>query len=187
MDLNFDIIINILLILLIIISGFMIAGYNELIRKRNRVEEAESNIQIYLKERFDLVPNLVEVVKGYTKHESETLEDVTKTRQNYNSEGGFSVRQVDAAEKSIDRLIAVAESYPNLKADGQYLNLSHKLSSIEDEIEHARRIYNYDATDYNTKIQTVPFSVISKIFNFRKKDLFKVESEDEREPVKVKM
>ena len=186
MDLNFNIIIDILLIILIIVSSFMIYGYNALIQRRNDVEKSESDIQIYLEKRFDLVPNLVEVVKGYTKHEQKAIEDVTKARESYGG-GKFNVTDIDAADKSISRFVAITENYPDLKANTEYMNLSQKLSKIEDEIGHVRRVYNRTATDYNTKVQTVPFSLVAKIFNFKKKDLFKVKSEEEREPVKVKL
>jgi len=182
---NIDIVINILLVVVLVITGFMIYGYNVLVKRQNHAEESESNIQIYLEKRFDLVPNLVEVVKGYTKHEEDTIKDVVKAREKYG--GQFSVSGVDAAEKSINRLIAIAEKYPNLKADTQYLSLSHKLAEIEDEIERVRRTYNRVVTGYNTKVQTVPFSLVAKIFNFKKKDLFRVEAEEKQEAVKIKM
>lgn len=184
---NFDIIIDILLILLIILSIFVICGYNALIKRQNEVEESESNIQIYLEKRFDLVPNLVEVVKGYTKHESETLTDVVKARQKYESKERFSVKDIDAADKSINQLVAIAENYPELKANTQYLDLSQKLSKVEDEIGRARKKYNRTAVEYNTKAQTVPYNAVAKMFNFQKKELFKLDSDEKKDTVSVKM
>ena len=183
---DLDILINILLIIVIIVALFFISCYNSLVHKQAKTDECASNIQISLKERFDLVPNLVETVKGYTKHESGTLEDVTKARQGY-KEDDFNIKNIENSEHSINRLIAVAESYPDLKASAQYQSLSSKLQQLEDRINIARHRYNRVTADYNIKVQKFPSSIVAKIFNFQKKDLFKLTSDKEQENVTVKL
>ena len=182
---DYDIIIDIALVIVIIISAFIIACYNSLIRKLNKVDECTSNIQIFLKERFDLVPNLVETVKGYTKHEGDTLEEVTKLRQHYDKDSILSAKEIDNSDRKINNLIAIAESYPDLKASAQYRELSSNLADLEDQIQTSRRRYNHVATDYNVGIQKFPAVAVAKIFNFQKKELFKLSSEKEQENIKV--
>ena len=182
---DYDIIIDIALVIVIIISAFIIACYNSLIRKLNKVDECTSNIQIFLKERFDLVPNLVEVVKGYTKHESGTLEEVTKLRQHYDKDSILSAKEIDNSDQKINNLIAIAENYPDLKASVQYRELSGDLAELEEKIQTSRRHYNHIATDYNVSIQKFPSVAVAKILNFQKKELFKLSSEKEQENIKV--
>ncbi len=172
----------------IILALWIIAIYNELVKKRQMVEEAWSGIDVQLKRRHDLIPNLVETVKGYAKHEKETLENVTKAR----------ARAMDArtpeekmkAEQDLSRallnLFAVAEAYPDLKANENFLHLQEELSKIEDEIQLARRYYNATVRDYNIAIQTFPKNIVANMFGFKKYEYFEIEEPEEKEPPQVK-
>ncbi len=184
---------TLLIALFILIAGlavlalWVIAIYNDLVRKRQMVEEAWSGIDVQLKRRHDLIPNLVETVKGYAKHERETLENVTRAR----------ARAMDArtpeermkAEQDLSRallnLFAVAEAYPDLKANENFLHLQKELSAIEDEIQLARRYYNATVREYNIAIQTFPRNIVASIFGFREYQYFEMEPQ-EKEPPQVK-
>lgn len=162
----------------------ILLGYNKLIKLRNKVNQSKSGIDIYLNQRFDLIPNLVECVKGYSKHETELFENVAKLRTIYNEN-----KNLDNASKlnnTVNKLLAVAESYPDLKASEQFLNLQHNLVKIESQLQAARRIYNNDVTTYNTKIQTVPSNIIANIFGFKLAELFQIE-EYKKENINIEM
>lgn len=159
------IIIVILIVLLII--------YNGLIRKRNAVKQSRSSIDVYLTQRFDLIPNLVECVKGYAKHEETLLESITKLRTEYNVSKDLS--KASLLNKQINQLIAVGENYPDLKASESFLNLQKTLTKMEDQLQAARRLYNVDVTAYNTAIQVFPTNLIASIFNFTEEKLFELE------------
>ncbi len=170
--------------IVIIVILIILFGYNKLIRLRNKVNQSKSGIDVYLNQRFDLIPNLVECVKGYSKHESELFENVTKFRSLYNEN-----KNLDNASKlnnTVNKLLAVAENYPDLKASEQFLNLQHNLVKIESQLQAARRIYNNDVTTYNTKIQTVPSNIIANIFGFTPAELFQIE-EYKKENINVEM
>ena len=168
-----DIVYIILAVVLLIIL-IIIAEYNKMIRLQNKVKQYASGIDISLNKRFDLIPNLVECIKSYTKYEGETLENIIEKRNHYNQTKGLNVKEANEINNDLNKLIAVAENYPDLKANTQYMSLNEKLSSIEDEIEVARKIYNSCVTDYNTKIETVPSNLISGIFGFKKARLFEI-------------
>ena len=153
----------VLIIALIIVILIMLGSYNSLVKLRNKVNQAKSGIDVYLNQRFDLIPNLVECVKGYAKHEVEVLEKITQLRAEY------------SRSKDIKEVIAVAEQYPELKASEQFLNLQKSLSKMESQLQAARRIYNNEVTAYNTTINTVPTNIIAKMFNFKEAELFTVE------------
>lgn len=159
------IIIVILIVLLII--------YNGLIRKRNAVKQSRSSIDVYLTQRFDLIPNLVECVKGYAKHEETLLESITKLRTEYNVSKDLD--KASLLNKQINQLIAVGENYPDLKASESFLNLQKTLTKMEDQLQAARRLYNVDVTAYNTAIQVFPTNLIASIFNFTEEKLFELE------------
>ena len=167
--------INLSLIIIIIICGIIILYYNKLIRLRNKVKEAESGIDIYLNQRFDLIPNLVECVKGYTEHESTTLEDLVAKRTAYNKTEGLNIQEAEKINKEINHIMAVAENYPDLKASAQYLSLQNSLSKIEEQLNVARIEYNNKVTSYNDTVETIPSSIIAKMFAFDKMELFKIE------------
>lgn len=170
------------LIAVIIILLIILAQYNNLIRLKKKVEQAKSGIDVYLNQRFDLIPNLVECVKGYSNYEKETLENITKMRVDYNQTK--SLKQGERLNNNINKIMAVAENYPDLKASEQFLNLQKNLSKIESQLQAARRIYNMEVTNYNTKISIVPTNIIAKIFRFKETELFKIE-EIQRENIKL--
>ncbi len=175
--------INICLIVLIIITGSIISIYNKFIRKGNTVKEATSQIDVLLNQRFDLIPNIVETVKGYTKHESKTLEDLTKLRTSYNN-NGFSIAQAQDVDKKFNNVMLLAESYPDLKANTQFLSLQNTLREIENKLVYARSNYNNSVTSYNNLIESVPSNIIAKMFAFEKQELFKLE-DTKKENIKI--
>lgn len=170
---------------------FVWATYNSLVTLRVRVDEAWSDINVQLKRRLDLIPNLVETVKGYAKHESGVFEEVTQARANVLSAKG--VKETAAAENQFEgalkSLFAVAEAYPDLKANQNFLELQRELVDTEDKIQASRRFYNSGVTGLNTKVQTFPANVIASMFGFKNREFFEVD-ESEREaankPVDVK-
>jgi LemA protein len=166
---------------------YFIAKRNSIIAARNRVDESWSGIDIQLKRRHDLVPNLVETVKGYAAHESEVFEKATKARAEAMS--ARSVGETAQAEQhlsgALTDLRAVAENYPQLRATENFQQLSRNLTQLEDEIQAARRIYNSNVQAYNTDIQQFPGSVIANRGNFEEREFFEIEDASEREPVAV--
>ena len=163
----------VLIIALIIVILIMLGSYNSLVKLRNKVNQAKSGIDVYLNQRFDLIPNLVECVKGYAKHEVEVLEKITQLREEYSR--SKDIKEAEKLNNGINQVIAVAEQYPELKASEQFLNLQKSLSKIESQLQAARRIYNNEVTAYNTTINTVPTNIIAKMFNFKEAELFTVE------------
>lgn len=178
-----DIVYIILLVILVVIF-IILASYNKLVKLQNKVKQAASGIDIYLNQRFDLIPNLVETVKGYTKHESDTLEEIVELRNNYNKTKGLNIKEANEINKDFNNILAIAESYPELKASEQFINLQKNLSKIESQLEAARRIYNSEVTNYNTKIESVPSNIVAGMFNFRKSELFKID-ENKKENISV--
>lgn len=177
-------IIGAIVILLIVI--YVISTYNGLVSLRNRVNDQWSQIDVELKRRFDLIPNFVNTVKGYAKHESETLENVVKARNTYLT-AGTREQAIEADDKltnAITKLFALTESYPELKANENFIGLQNQLQETEDKISFARKFYNDTALKLNNKIDMFPSNIIAKMFNFTKVDFFKA-NETERENVKV--
>ena len=127
--------INICLVIIIVITSTILILYNRLVKQKNSVKKAEAGIDIALKQRFDLIPNLVECVKGYSKHESTTLEEIVEQRTAYNNNGGLDVKQAEEINRKFNHIMAVAESYPDLKANSQYLNLQSSLAKIEEKLQ----------------------------------------------------
>jgi LemA protein len=177
------IIVAILVVLVLIFIGVN----NSMIGARNRVDEAWSGIDVQLKRRHDLVPNLVETVKGYATHERETFEKVTEARADAMKAQGPA--QAGAAEGRLSAVLgdlrAIAENYPDLRATENFQQLQRELTELEDEIQAARRIYNSNVQTYNTKIQVFPNSVIASMRNFEARDFFEITDEAEREPARV--
>lgn len=176
----------ILIIIAVVILAF-IAVYNGLVRLNVRVNEAWSDIDVQLKRRYDLIPNLVETVKSYAKHEKSAFEDVTKARAEALSaqgikEKGKAENQLEGALKSI---FAVAEAYPDLKANQNFAQLQADLTDTEDKIQAARRFYNSNVRDLNIAVQTFPKNMIANMFGFKKRELFNLEEAAAKEPVKV--
>ncbi len=172
-------------IVLIVVLFFWL-GYNSLVRNRNRVDNAWSQIDVQLKRRHDLIPNLIETVKGYAAHERGTFEAVTNARANaINAQGpaqsAAAENQLTGALKS---LFAVAEAYPDLKANQNFLQLQEELTATEDKVAYARQFYNDSVLNYNNKIQSFPTVILAGMFNFDKRDFFDAEPGD-TEPVQV--
>ena len=177
--------INFVLIVIIIITGSILINYNRFIKLNNKVEERKSQIDVLLNQRFDLLPNLVETVKGYAKHEKTTFEELTKLRSIHDKDG-FSIEQTEKINKGFSKLIAVAENYPDLKANAQFMSLQASLQDIENRLNYARLDYNSSVTKYNNLVQTIPSNIIAKIFLFKEKELFKLE-EEKKENIKVEL
>ena len=181
---NFKIIIYVVLVVLLIVNLIIFKKYNTLVKLQNRVKKAKANIEICLKKRFDLIPNLVECVKSYSKYESETLEEIIALRNNYKEQKELSIKDTETINNRLNQYLAIVESYPELKANDNYMNLQKELRNIEDSIERTRRIYNDEVTRYNTLIETVPSNIIASIFAFKKTELFGA-SDEERENINL--
>lgn len=166
----------------------IIGIYNALIRKRNRVAEAWADIEVQLKRRYDLIPNVVETVKGYATYERGVFENVTKARTQ--ALGAQTLKEHAEAENmltnTLKTLFAVSENYPDLKANANFLDLQRELADTENKIQAARRFYNGTVLDYNTTIESVPQNLIANTFRFIKKEFFELEEEIAREPVNVR-
>ena len=178
----------VLAILIGLIIVWFVLTYNGLIGMRNRVRNAWSQIDVQLRRRYDLIPNLVETAKGYMKHEREVLENVTKARQQ--GIDATTVKEQAAAEgmitSALRQLFAVVENYPDLKANQNMLALQEELTSTENKISFARQFYNDTVMKYNTRIQRVPTKLVADMFNFKEEEFFEIEEGEAREPVKVK-
>ena len=173
-----------IIVVLIIIFVVM---YNGFIRLKNNCDEAFATMDVYLKKRYDLIPNLVETVKGYAAHEKETLERVVAAR---NMAQGASTPEEKAAGESmlqgtLKSLFAVAESYPDLKANQNFMDLQGQLKAVEEAIANSRKYYNAVVKQFNTKCEVFPSNLIAGIFHFEKKPMFEVEAQEERQNVKV--
>ncbi len=182
-----EIITIVILAVLAIIVLFVIFTFNSLVTLRNRIDNAWSQIDVQLKLRYDLVPNLVETVKGYARHEREVFENVTKARSAMMNAKtvGEKAKADNLLTGALKTLFAVAEAYPTLRANENFLQLQEELSGIENKIAYARRFYNDSVLELNTKIQLFPSNVIAGSMGFREKEYFKTEGA-EAEPVKVK-
>jgi LemA protein len=178
----------IIIVVIVLLGLFLVGIYNGMVRARNRVDEAWSGIDVQLKRRHDLIPNLVETVKGYAAHEKEVFEAVTQARANAmsaQSGGSASAAQVAQAEGQLSgalgRLFAVAEAYPQLRATENFQQLQAELTNTEDQIAGSRRIYNGNVQSYNTKIQTFPAAVFAGMFGFLKREFFELDEPRDRE------
>ncbi len=172
----------IIVVVIVLLVLFLIGIYNGMVRARNRVDESWSGIDVQLKRRHDLIPNLVETVKGYAAHEKEVFENVTQARAAaMGAQGPAQSAQAEGALTSaLGRLFAVAEAYPVLRATENFQQLQAELTNTEDQIAGARRIYNGNVQDYNTKIQTFPAAVFAGMFGFSKREFFELESPADR-------
>ena len=183
-----------MVVVLIVVGVLLLLGLifvlirNSIIGSRNRVDEAWSGIDVQLKRRHDLVPNLVETVKGYAQHEQQTFEKTTQARAA--AMQAASVQQTQQAEAQLSGALAevraLAENYPELRATENFQRLQADLNEIEDEIQAARRIYNSNVQSYNTKIQIFPNSIVASSGGFEAREFFEIETAAEREPVQVK-
>jgi len=179
----------ILIALVAVVLGWFIATYNGFIRLINRTKEAWSDIDVQLKRRYDLIPNLVETVKGYAKHEKTAFENVTKARAAAINASGAGAK--GAAENmlsgALKSLFAVAEAYPDLKANQNFLELQRELSDTENKIQSARRFYNGQVRDLNTMLQVFPANIVGGVFKFEAREFFELAEDEQaaKDPVKV--
>ena len=177
----------ILIAVIVVIVLWVLSTYNTLVGLRNTCKEAFSTMDVYLKKRWDLIPNLVETVKGYAKHEKSTLEDVVKARNTYLSASTpeDQLKADGQLTKAVNKLFALAESYPDLKANESFLSLQKELTTCEEKITYARQFYNDSVLSYNNKIELFPSSIIASMFHFEKEKFFEASAE-ERKNVQVK-
>lgn len=180
-------IIPIILVIVAVLVLWLAGSFNGLVRARNRVKEAWSDIDVQLKRRYDLIPNLVETVKGYASHEREVLESVIKARSAAMGARGLPEKgqAENALSGTLKSLFALAEAYPQLRAVEGFTKLQDELTDTEDKIQAARRFYNTNVLALNTKIEQFPTNIVASSFNFQKAEFFQLESDKEREPVKV--
>lgn len=179
---------TIILLVVVVIVLWVIGAFNGLISRKNRVAEAWSDIEVQLKRRYDLIPNLIETVKGYATHEKTILENVTKARTAAMSteDPKAKLQAENQLSQTLKSLFAVAENYPQLKANENFGKLQDELTDTEDKIQAARRFYNGNVRDYNTAIEVFPRNIIASAFGFKQKELFDVDNDVERQPVQVK-
>ncbi|HOZ56176.1 MAG: LemA family protein [Parcubacteria group bacterium ADurb.Bin316] len=180
----------VLLGVIAVIVVAVIGMYNSLIRLKNRVDEAWSDIDVQLKRRYDLIPNLVETVKGYAAHEKETFEKVVNARSAaMAAESKGDAKELAAAENmlsgTLKSLFALSENYPDLKANQNFLELQRELTDTEDKIQASRRFYNGNVRDFNTKLQVFPTNIFGNMLGFKAREFFGIEDAKEKEPVKV--
>lgn len=177
----------IIIAILAVLLMWVMFAYNSFIRLVQRAKEAWADIDVQLKRRYDLIPNLVNTVKAYATHEASVFENVTKARNA--AMGATNIEEKGKAENmltgALKSIFALAEAYPDLKANTNFLELQRELSDTENKIQAARRFYNTNARDLNTKVDSFPSNIIAKSFKFTKIEYFELENESEREPVKV--
>lgn len=185
---------NILLLSLVLgafivfVGIFILLTYNSLVQLRNKVKEAFSTMDVYLKKRYDLIPNLVDIVKGYAKHETDTLQEVTKMRVNAKKgDLDFAINSEMKIGDALQSLLVVVEKYPDLKANTNFLDLQERLSKMEEEIAFSRRYYNGSVREYNNKCQMFPLNLVAGMFGFKALPMYQVDSEQERKVVDVKL
>lgn len=176
-----------IIVILVVIIVAIIAMYNGLVQAKMKTENAWSQIEVQLQRRFDLIPNLVEAVKGYMKHETEVLTKVTELRTSWASAStvGEKAELDNQLSGTLKTIMAVTENYPDLKADQSFTQLQEELRSTENKISYSRQFYNDSVTMYNTKLQVFPTNIIAGMFNFTPADLFKTTSEEAKQNVKV--
>ena len=175
-----QLILIILIVLLLIIIGFR----NKLVRLQNSIKNSKSSIDVYLKQRFELIPNLVETVKGYAKHEEGLFKEVAEARSKYNKTE--SLVDGEITNNGLNKIIVLAESYPELKANEQFLFLQKQLAKMESQLQAARRVYNSEVNRYNDVVMTFPGSFFAFIFRFKKEEFFEAKAE-EQENVEIKI
>ena len=173
--------------ILVLLAVVLVGLYNKLAKQKIVVEEASADIETFLKQRYDMIPNLVEIVKGYAKHEQETFKQITEMRAKAMSAGSLEDKMEIEGEltKALSKIIAVAENYPELKANTNFLELQSSLKDLEDNIQKSRRFYNGAARDFNTLIAVFPNNILAGVFGFAKLPFFEA-SEEEKKNVEIK-
>ncbi len=177
-----------IIIVLILIVIYVFALYNSFIKLNNKIKEAFSTMDIYLKKRWDLIPNIVEVVKGYDKYESDTLKFISKLRSSAYDKMSIDekIKTNEQLSSSISEIMALVENYPDLKAEENFKNLSNQLAMVEDEIANSRKYYNAIVRIYNNKVEMFPSNIFAMLFGYKSKTMFHAE-EKERENIKVEL
>ena len=173
-----------LLAVVLVLALLVMATFNGLVSKRNKVANSWSQIDVQLKRRFDLIPNLLETVKGYASHERQTFEAVTQARTNYMSAGNHqdAMKANGELSQGLGRLFAVAEAYPELKANTNFQDLQHELTKTEDKISFSRQFYNDVTMDYNNAVQMFPSSILANMFNFMEEPFFRADENETAAP-----
>ena len=177
----------ILIAVIVVIVLWIVSTYNSLVGLRNTCKEAFSTMDVYLKKRWDLIPNLVETVKGYAKHEKGTLEEVVKLRSGAYDKMSADEKIENNAKLSagITKIMALAESYPELKANQNFLSLSSDLSNVEEDIANSRKYYNGAVKIFNNKVMMFPSNIVANILGYKEQKMYEVDSDEERKNVKV--
>lgn len=177
----------IIIAVVVVLAVIFIAIYNSLVKKKNTVDEAFSTMDVYMKKRWDLIPNLVASVKGYAAHEANTLQSVIAARgSNYAAlSDEEKIKANTELSKAMVGINALAENYPELKANQNFLDLNRQLEKVEEDIANSRKYYNATVKEFNTKIEMFPSNIIASMFKFQKRTMFLVENEQERNNVKV--
>ncbi len=180
--------IYIIIAIIILIIIYALALYNSFVKMNNRVKEAFSTMDIYLKKRWDLIPNLVETVKGYAKHEKDTLKEVIELRNNIYDKmsNEEKIKTNEQLSNSINKIMALAEAYPNLKANENFKDLSKQLAKVEDDIANSRKYYNGVVRIYNNKVEMFPSNIFAGLFGYKSKAMFEA-SANERENIKFEL
>ena len=180
--------IYVIIAIIVIIIVYVFVLYNSFIKLNNKVKEAFSTMDVYLKKRWDLIPNIVETVKGYTKHEKDTLKEVIELRN-----GGYDnlsdeekIKTNEQVSNGISKIMALVEAYPNLKANENFKDLSSQLKKVEEDIANSRKYYNGIVRIYNNKVEMFPNNIFAKLFGYKRKAMFEV-SANERENVRVEL
>ena len=178
--------IYIIIAIVLIIVMYVLITYNSFIKLKNMVQEAFSTMDVYLKKRWDLIPNLIETVKGYVKHEENTLKEIVDLRGNsYDSmSDDEKVKANQTISKDINKIMLVAENYPDLKASANFQDLSRELSKVEEDVANARKYYNGAVEMFNNKVEMFPSNILAKLFGYKPKAMFETDN-NERENVKV--
>jgi len=173
--------------IILILIMYAIGVFNKLVNARNKVKDQWAQIDVQLKKRVDLIPNLVETVKGYAKHEKETLNEVVAARNSFNTANTVEdeIQANNQITGALNKLFALSESYPDLKANSNFMSLQADLKDIEEKISYARQFYNDTVLTYNNIIEMFPSNIIAKMFGFKISEFFKVENSEEREAPKV--
>jgi LemA protein len=177
----------IIVVIVVVLAGILVALYNKLVRLRNRAENAWAQVDVQLRRRYDLIPNLVEAVKGYAAHERETFEEVTKARTAAQQAKGVEeqAQAENLLTQAIGRLFAVAEAYPELRATENFQQLQAQLADTEQKIAIARQVYNDAVLTYDNALETVPTNIVAGVFNFEPREYFEVEEPAVREAPRV--
>ena len=180
--------IYIILLIIILIIIYAFALYNNFVKLNNKVKEAFSTMDVYLKKRWDLIPNIVETVKGYAKHEKDTIEEVVELRNSTYDKmsDDEKIKTNEQLSSSISKIMVLAEAYPDLKANENFKNLSKELSKVEDDIANSRKYYNGVVRIYNNNVEMFPSNIFARLFGYKSKSMFEA-SANERENVKVEL